>query len=172
MTVFLFLFFTNPYPPPHSCVNLITTVPFLQHPLGDLAFPGQSWHLSGHRQAQPCVHSTWHWYPGPPSLDPPRPAGGCVLAKASDLRLWSLNVLEEQLISFPPLNWRGCPIFQPHPHPSKGAVAPSCRQLRVNPGGVVRERGEHNRPTPEAISFRGRCQMEDFIRLFKFLKTW
>lgn len=86
-----------------------------------------------------------------------------------------LNLLGEyQLISCTCLNIKGFSILQLL---LQKVLTPSYQQLRVNlrEGRLYRrclEEGKQQRHRPQAISFRDRCQMEDSIRLFKFLKTY
>lgn len=140
--------------------------------LGDLAFSSQPWHLSCRRQAQPGVHSPWHCSPGPLNLGPPMPTGGCILAKVSDLQLWSSTCLES-INSLVSLVWTEgvSPSFNSSRKGPWHPLLQAAEGRNVCTEGVWK-RGTQQRHMPEAISFCGRCQMEDFIRLFKFLKTY
>lgn len=93
------------------------------------------------------VHGTWYCSPGPPSLGPPMPAGGCIIAEVSDLTLWSSTCLKS-INSLASLSEnKGFP----HP-PLQGVLTPSYNQLQVNlREGCLYKRclgkGEHNRHT-------------------------
>lgn len=86
-----------------------------------------------------------------------------------------LNILKEhQLISFTSVNYKGIPH---PPTPLARNLDPLLQAAEGKPwGGALVQKvsgkgGAQPRCMPQAISFCGRCRMEDFIRLFKFLKT-
>ena len=82
-------------------------------------------------------------------------------------------MLEEQLC-FTPLNLRGFPFLQ---LPQQGALAPSCKQLRISHGERCLDRRRLGKGGAQEAYARGRFLLRQMlngglIRVFKFLKTY